>query len=292
MTIKNNLFWLAQGRLGNQVFQYQAIKVNMGDARVISAHYEFFDVFENDGGILILRCPAFFRRLFNRAYEKALRLLVALNLFGVIEPFSDVICGEIAEKKEIRRQYGFLKNCFVFKGFYQNHNSGQSLPVIKSGQLPVFNSIVNEKCSGPKVAVHVRLGDYKRWRLFGELGSACLPRSFYKDAIAKMEQSLVEPIYLIFSDDPNEAEQTLSNVFPCDRSLFIKGTSSHDEFLMILNCDHAIISASTFAWWAAALIKNTNRKVVAPNYWLGHTQAQWYPAGIQHPEFDYINFIG
>lgn len=52
--------------------------------------------------------------------------------------------------------------------------------------------------------------------------------------------------------------------------IFSEGNSTLVDYSMIINCDHNIISPlSTFGWWAAYLNPNPNKKVLAPrNYHL------------------------
>ncbi len=40
-----------------------------------------------------------------------------------------------------------------------------------------------------------------------------------------------------------------------------------EEFIIMSSCEHAIIVNSTYYWWAAWLIKNKNKIVIAPNTW-------------------------
>ena len=60
----------------------------------------------------------------------------------------------------------------------------------------------------------------------------------------------------------------LKDFFKGDEFLFSKGNAQIDDFSLIINCDHNILShASSFGWWAAYVNPNPNKIVVAPEYY-------------------------
>jgi hypothetical protein len=71
--------------------------------------------------------------------------------------------------------------------------------------------------------------------------------------------------------------------------VFFERQSIGIDMAAISLCDHAIISASTFAWWGAYLIKNPNRKILAPSYWAGFKSKEWFPSDIHTCNFEYID---
>ena len=40
-----------------------------------------------------------------------------------------------------------------------------------------------------------------------------------------------------------------------------------EELIIMANCNHSIITNSTYHWWAARLNHNTNKIVIAPKTW-------------------------
>ncbi len=54
-------------------------------------------------------------------------------------------------------------------------------------------------------------------------------------------------------------------------------------------CNHAILSASSFSWWGAALMSTPQKFVIGPQYWLGFKSNEWFPDSIKND--DWIHFI-
>ena len=108
------------------------------------------------------------------------------------------------------------------------------------------------------VGVHVRRGDY--------IPLGCdLPAEYYSRAFAALQQRIgKEVLPVIFSDDLEWAAENLS-LSP--RQIVRKPDTPVADFWHFGQCDHQIISNSTFSWWGAWLNKNPSKVVVAPRDW-------------------------
>jgi hypothetical protein len=107
-------------------------------------------------------------------------------------------------------------------------------------------------------AVHVRRGDYLSYpNVFHELRDG-----YYTPAMDMFSKGT--PFY-IFSDDIDWCKR----FFDTDKYNieFVENNSPFVDISMMTNCKNIIMSNSSFAWWAAYLNKNKNKKVVFPkNY--------------------------
>ena len=99
---------------------------------------------------------------------------------------------------------------------------------------------------------------------------------YYEKALAEFNDDL--PV-VVFSDSIDWCKE--QDIFKSDRFMFSEPEDKHsdgalvpylDMCLMSL-CDHAIIANSSMSWWGAWLIKNPNKKVIAPSMWFGSDYA-------------------
>ena len=71
-----------------------------------------------------------------------------------------------------------------------------------------------------------------------------------------------------FNEDNKIDVDWCRNFFKGDEFLFSEGNTQIDDFALIMNCDHNILShASSFGWWAAYINPNPNKIVVAPEWY-------------------------
>ena len=131
---------------------------------------------------------------------------------------------------------------------------------------------------GEVISLHVRRTDYTNLQNYHPV---CTEK-YYQTALEEYDSDL--PV-LVFSDDIEWCKN--QDMFSGDRFLFSENQETYrrshkdadgeyrkslipytDLCLMSL-CSHAIIANSSFSWWGAWLINNPNKKVVAPMPWFG-----------------------
>lgn len=141
-----------------------------------------------------------------------------------------------------------VKECFIFPPFTENNNI-------------IMKSYIENNRS-KTVSIHVRRGDYLNQKLLSNLCST----NYYQNAIAKIENKIKNPVYIIFSDDIQWCKENLdlSNVKFIDWNI---GDLSFRDMQMMSMCDHNIIANSSFSWWGAYLNSNEGKTVIAPKDW-------------------------
>jgi len=107
--------------------------------------------------------------------------------------------------------------------------------------------------TGNTVAVHFR--DYSK---VNNRFLDIIP-DFYKRTIRYFKEKLVNPIFLIFTDNKNCVDLSL---FDSCIYLFIQNEADYIDLYCMSLCKHAIISQSTFSWWACFLNDNPDKVVL------------------------------
>jgi Glycosyl transferase family 11 len=294
------------GRLGNQMFQYAAARLTaerlccallieepaygLNDTlrRVAgrSSYYSLFSLYRELHPGIRGHGVAAMRRLSPAWTERALARLLP-NEFKPARPESSVIenneCfdSRFFDIVPYTRMYGFYQSERYFAGHEPKVRSWFGP---KRYEEAAISAHWDARRLDPQntVAVHVRLGDYRRQgtAAAGEDGWI-LPRSYYDKALASFGAAY--PIAL-FSDQPRAAREFLGReVAYLSNSSDIK----RDLFLMA-SCSRMVIANSSFSWWAAWLNPSAGKTILAPKYHVGWRIGEWYSAGIHVEGWTYL----
>ena len=130
--------------------------------------------------------------------------------------------------------------------------------------------------SARKVVVHIRRGDYVAFNI-------ALPMSYYRKAMACI--GTVDTQYIFISDDPDFIRAEFSDI----ENKYISTHSEIIDLQLLASADFCILSCSSFSWWGAWLNTNPEKKIFAPQNWLGFSENKEFPVGIGSDlEFNWI----
>ena len=115
--------------------------------------------------------------------------------------------------------------------------------------------------SSNAVAFHIRLGDYKN---AANVDLDVCSIAYYRRAIAHICANIENPKFFVFTNDVALASKMLE--FPAG-SVFVQGTKDYEDFALMQQCRHFVLSNSTFSWWAAYLAENPEKMVTVPEKW-------------------------
>ena len=236
------------GRLGNQMFQYAALK-----ALSLKTGFNYYlpdnTQIKQDG------CFDFTN---NKWIKYRLDLL---DCFDLKCSLSNEIQPNIYHEKSFAFEPDLFKinDNTVIEGYFQSYKYFDKYKeeILKefTFKFDILNKCKIEisKYKNP-VSIHIRRGDYVNhpnyWVVTPE---------YIQEALNHFNDD--EHTFLIFSDDIEWCKQIFS-----EEVVFIKGNQFEDLCLMSL-CKHNIICNSTFSWWGAYLNNNSNKKIIAPNNW-------------------------
>ncbi len=246
-----------KGGLGNQLFQYafgkwlekeHNQKVYF-DARGLSnaispRQFElyFFRLFEYDQDKFIFQSkglPKIFPKIAATYYSRTSQIISEASF-----DFSD---------PKPASYFGFWqRNLFVNSIINFNPSLFRFKPEIVQNWPAIISSDVES------VGIHVRGTDY-----LNHPSLVNLSKAYFEKAISLLSESLQNPSFYVFTDDPTYSKEVLSGL-----SYNIVSTKSGiQDFYHLSQCKHQIISNSTFSWWAATINNNPGKLVVSPVKW-------------------------
>ena len=183
--------------------------------------------------------------------------------------------------------YGYFQG---IKYLYGNENDIRTAFRIKKPIKESFLNYRNEAgLTGKYIAVHIRLRDY---RTFGpdflDGPDLTLPFSYYREVL-KEQMSLNPGIPVVFLSDEIA---TVKKEFSDFQQASFSAQSPLTDFQLLSAASVAIISHSSFAWWAAFLNETGNQKVIVPQHFLGFRVKKEFPVNMILPEWEQhvVNF--
>lgn len=284
----SKIFLVSQGRLGNQVFQYVAIRSLLGAGAITSPSMRSLgNVFNISGQLSI--------RLAEKTIEKLIRrLLVPIFLRPLFKclRFGAYLTERVEQLDEssggssgnVLFQRGLFNVAFVDGGYYQNLASllkpADFLCLkVRDDVLAQANQVVLQATQGrtrPKAVMHVRRGDYLGFKTYG-LDDVVLPAAYFARAAALARNTLGQGAeLLIVTDDAAWCEAALAELKP----FTVVSSTEAVDFALLSMFPVAILSNSTFSL-AAACVGPDVQQIIGPEYWFGHSVKRWYPPQIR-----------
>lgn len=274
------ILFLADGRLGNQLFQYAFLKTvqKKNEKIIVSGFEELIEVFEIEGIANINKKNRFLKFLLYKCLRPILNFLSDINILSSLAVQHEKVLGEYRrESTTVNRNNGRLRSLtFVKLGFFQSEaffDKSVVSPIrIKNNYIDDANKFL---CGIPKnshkVFIHIRRGDYKDFHVYGK--STLLPMSYFKQQIEWFKNNKANSFFIFLSDDCEFIENEFAELE--DKIISINNDAGTD-FAIMTCCNSAILSPSSFGWWGSYMMEYRDI-VFAPKYWLGFNSKKEYP---------------
>lgn len=270
ITLGNN------GRLGNQLFQYAALKslsvqktipmfIPHGEHRLRNFRIRTIEVPIKELEISNKQMNQYVEKFFH--YDSSLfDCDVGTNIHGYFQSekyFEDI---EYIIRREFKLSDAF-KEKYVqdyIKNIREKYPSKQivSLHIRRGDNVPSSGEVnINDKVLGSlrpdKQNFHPLLSDE------------------YINTSRKMFDNCV---FLVFSDSDKDIQWCKDNI-EGDNLVFSEKHDDITDFALMSLCDHNIIANSSYSWWAAWLNENPDKVVVAP-------KSRWFGSALAHHNLD------
>ena len=261
------------GRLGNQLFQYAALK-SLG----LKNNYE---VKIPDPKTKKWHGQECFLSEFNIKSSHITQEDVSNIKYSYLEKSPNEIDKNFFNCPDNTTLQGYFQSLFYFRDF-ENQIKQELTP--KNNFLSEAKDQINKIKSDYKgyeiVSVHMRRGDLvdiehrkSAENLFGS-NSGTLKKNaywskYFLQASLNFKNKKVK--FLVFSGGQRGNEDNTKDISWCkdnlkeDYFIFSEGKTPMQDFSLIMSCDHHILSpGSSFGWWAAYLNKTKGNTVIAP----------------------------
>lgn len=263
-----------QCRLGNQLFQYAFIKA------LAERFYTSF--YLNEKIEPFIAADYFDFQGYSPAMNAVNKFLLKIESGNFIKKLQATDVNTYSEAA-----YNSLTNNTIYNGYFQSELFFKAIAAKIPAYIGVKKEYVakfqaeykNTFANNRTVAVHIRRGDYlnlDNWwaENFGS-NNLSLPTSYYLKCLEQVPNYKKCKIIFV-SDDIDFARSEFAHIPNCEFSQ----SDMITDFQIIMNADVAILSNSSFAWWAAYLNPKKDKVVYCPQYWLGFKVKREYPENI------------
>jgi len=168
-------------------------------------------------------------------------------------------------------------SCFsYFDGYWMSPKYFESFrdEIIRAFEFPAFDTEENMRYAemlavDDSVSIHIRRGDYIKAKNFMNICTL----DYYRNAINEARRHIANPVFLIFSNDPEWCVENLKDVFGNSELHFVannKGANSYRDMQLMSLARCNILANSSFSWWGAYLNKRDDHLVLVPNHWVNN----------------------
>ena len=153
---------------------------------------------------------------------------------------------------------------------------------VKTPQTEKNKEIAEMITATESVSLHVRCGDYISNPHTRLVHGSC-NRDYYFRCVEYLTQTVKNPHFFIFSDDPEWVRENLKLSYPMTLVDHNGAEKDYEDLRLMSQCKYHIIANSSFSWWGAWLSPWKDKIVFSPKRWFAKSKtstqdlipAQW-----------------
>jgi hypothetical protein len=276
--------------LGNQQFQYafaKALSLKYNKELIIDNSYflkRYFPIEQFNGAVYPYKLKEYTLIEHERHTNVISRELMGmLNRYGRIQklyqamqnlPLISNLLPTLVTHENFLEEWFHENKTFLISGYFQKYSFFEEFADDIREKLTYKKELSNENQryleeikSNSTVSVHIRRGDYIEKKNVAN-HFAKVTAVYFNDAIKYISSKAKIDKLVVFSDDIQWVKDNLRFDYEC---IYIEndGPDFQHQYLMS-QCNHNIISNSTYSWWGAWLNPDKEKIVCAPERWFAN----------------------
>lgn len=286
--MKNQIYLLLRGRIGNQLFIYafarelqsflgEQCELIIDDSEIIKLGWvnslEFYDLpnvrfvhNRNEAKSTKWLFKYCILKIAEKITNKTNDYRKKSKLENVLRPFLNLFGVMLCENGFVKFNFKKNKNYmisgyFQSKAYFENVNNEllNKFSLKDNLNYPNLNLLENSNSVCISVKVEHNVGS----SLYAVCG-----KEYWEEAIKYIEENVENPVFFVCSDN---VDYVKNNLIDCSKYTTVfqdKNEPVHKSLAAMSRCKHFIIGNTSFGWWAQYLSNNPEKIVVAPNQWM------------------------
>lgn len=191
------------------------------------------------------------RYKFEKFFQPVLNMLGIISCIDgytkIITPFTNHVYmdGYFQSERYFKGYEDLLKDTFSYR-----------LPILREKEYVKQFETRNSVCISIKVEHNV-----------GHPSFDVCDQTYYRQAIDYITSQVENPLFFVCSDNVPYVLEHFIDKGKYDYVCQEKGLPVSDALAIMGACKHFIVGNTSFGWWAQYLSSNTNKIVIAPNFW-------------------------
>jgi len=276
---------IEEGRLGNQIFQYLALRksIKPHEVLVMLGCQDLSKTFDGVRARIIPIDQGPFRHLRSLDTRRLSLSLRRVRLGGLLSENDRALPVRHTNKGLVLCDRAWFQSPDLLR-----EDALKELEIkphwLQEARLTLHHYGLESQTT---ILLHARGRDYRTWPSVSS--PAFIPPRWFAHQVESLCSSTPATSVLIVGDDPDYSQEVQKHIPNSQiHQASGPGAQSHDFALLSLS-KYLIISPSTFGFWGAWFARrmHANGRAIAPKFWAGHRSNDWFPVTMQTDFLEY-----